>query len=633
VNPNLVFLQGLGGASGDAAKFNITHIPMIFENETVAPGGSYDFFFYVKAPDTIGTYTPEYQVSSSAVGGTFGPVANATVNVIENPFHPVLQPDGSKLYTTTFGNASSGMSVSIVGPRVYIDDIRASSFNDPRFLINPTLKSGVFDFELNDSFTYAIISISYDPAKVSNPANLSLGYFNETTGNYTFVDSAVDTINHRVMSNVTHFSTYGTYDKNQYQALPVSAQNEMGYIDIGSNDNWTVSDSNLRTPHTTWFNGMNQFPPGNYTILPSGYYHHMEIMGVCTFELYAYQNYYSSGPWVTYTNGSQVSSMVSTLVVPGDSNHALKFNHTGGPIGISIIPVSSQACGSLTYKLYYSDGPVFRDNEYDFLNELNNDDFNATELGYDLAVTAYQAAAGCVLGQAGQKGGYLDSIHSAIPGWNSAINDDVTESPAYLVGHVACAIALPEITLARDFTADVLRGDLAGASLNSLGYLGPVKTILKNSDMIPAFLIKNSKNVQAPTKLTKYLVDNGLIGASQDEAIGIMDKVFAGSASRLIDPAKNTADDLVNAALKGFDLKKVRTVVNAEGKTTVLTNDGLTHIIDRHITGIDLSDGTKMTSFWPLGYEVRPGISTPNVMTQTDVERLTAKCLKTDHQQ
>jgi len=278
--------------------------------------------------------------------------------------------------------------------------------------------------------------------------------------------------------------------------------------------------------------------------------------------------------------------------------------------------------------MYYGDGPVFRDGEYDFRKELDNDQFNATELGYDLAVTAYHAAAGCVLGQAGHKGGYLDSVHSAIPGWNDYINDDVTESPAYLVGHVACAIAFPEIALARDFTADVLRGDLPGAALNSLGYLGPVKTILKNSDIIPTFLLKNSKNAQAPTKLTKYLVDNGLIGASHDEAIGTLDKVFAGSASRLIDPTKNTADDLINTALKGFDLKKVHSVVNSEGKTTVLTNDGLDHVIERHIKGTDLGDGITMTSFWPVGETVRPGVTTPNVMTQADVERFTVSCLR-----
>lgn len=65
--------------------------------------------------------------------------------------------------------------------------------------------------------------------------------------------------------------------------------------------------------------------------------------------------------------------MVSTLVDPGDSNHALKFNHTGGPIGMSIVVVSSQACGSLTYKLYPGHGPAFRDDELSYDNRYTHE--------------------------------------------------------------------------------------------------------------------------------------------------------------------------------------------------------------------------------------------------------------------
>jgi PKD repeat protein len=281
-NANLVFLQGLGGETGEAAKFNITHIPMIFTNETVAPGESYDFFFYVEAPDTIGNYTPEYQVAS-ATGGVFGPVANATVNVIENPFHPVKQPDGSKLYTTTFGNTSSGVTVNIVGPRVYIDQIKASSFNDPRFLINPTLKSGVFNLELNESYSYADITLSYNPSGISDPSQLALGYFNESTGNYTFIPSTVDTTSHTVTTRVTpedrvmSGSSIAALNKVQYQALPVTAQNEMGYIDIGQNDNWTIYPP-VDSFFTTQFASGTAFPPGNYTILASGSYSNINSM-------------------------------------------------------------------------------------------------------------------------------------------------------------------------------------------------------------------------------------------------------------------------------------------------------------------------------------------------------------------
>lgn len=536
-NANLVFLQGLGGPYGDAAKFNITHIPMIFTNETVAPGESYDFFFYVQAPDTIGNYTPEYQVASAS-GGVFGPVANATVNVIENPFHPVKQPDGSKLYTTTFGNTSSGMSVSVVGPRVYIDKIQASSFNDPRFLINPALKSGAFDFELNDSFSYADVSVNYDPAKVSSPSNLALGYFNESTGNYTFVPSTVDTVNHKVTSRISNTdvlssgATFGALDAVQYHSLPVQAQNEMGYMDIGPNDNWTIYPPVDSFSTTQFANGAN-FPPGNYTILASGSYSNINLMNMGCYAGWATADSNPdswSGMYLVYPDVSgQSETQVQNRRV---SSGVLRINNKGGTVGVYNRHYTQGSCGSVGYQMYYGDGPVFRDGEYDFRNELNNDEFNATELGYDIAVTAYQAAAGCVLGQAGQKGGYLDGMHSAIPGWNDYINDDVTESPAYMIGHVACAIAFPEIALARDFTADVLRGDPMAVALDSLGYLGPVKNLLKNSGVLTQFIIKNPESeVRLITDLEKLRMFDDL---SYVDKLSMYNEASRGAANRLV---------------------------------------------------------------------------------------------------
>ncbi len=53
--------------------------------------------------------------------------------------------------------------------------------------------------------------------------------------------------------------------------------------------------------------------------------------------------------------------------------------------------------------------------------------------------------------------------------WNKAIKDDVTESVAYMVGNVACTIAFPHATLARDFCADIARGGIMGAAPDSPG--------------------------------------------------------------------------------------------------------------------------------------------------------------------
>lgn len=137
-----MYLKARGGSSGDAAKFNLTHIPMLFKNETVAPGENYDFFFFMQAPDISENYTPAYQVTSGR-SGQFGEIPNNSVSVIHNPFNPVTQPDGTKLYITSFGNTSAGFRVDVVGSKVYPEELEVSNFQDPQFLINPSLKSNL----------------------------------------------------------------------------------------------------------------------------------------------------------------------------------------------------------------------------------------------------------------------------------------------------------------------------------------------------------------------------------------------------------------------------------------------------------------------------------------------------------
>jgi hypothetical protein len=103
---------------------------------------------------------------------------------------------------------------------------------------------------------------------------------------------------------------------------------------------------------------------------------------------------------VDYTGpGGSLEVPVSSVRV---SSGVLKITHSGGAIGVrNKAYTSSSCCGDVSYKIYYGDGPVTRDGELDYNNELNNDAFDFNLFGYNLAVTAYQAAAGCVLGQAG----------------------------------------------------------------------------------------------------------------------------------------------------------------------------------------------------------------------------------------
>ena len=90
-NPDYVYLTGVGGATGDAAKFNlmtrggnepVTEIPLLNdENTRYYP--VQDFIFNIQAPVTPGTYEPSFRLSSKR--GEFGDFMNFSVNVTTNP--------------------------------------------------------------------------------------------------------------------------------------------------------------------------------------------------------------------------------------------------------------------------------------------------------------------------------------------------------------------------------------------------------------------------------------------------------------------------------------------------------------------------------------------------------------------
>ncbi|MFA5267437.1 MAG: PKD domain-containing protein, partial [Methanoregula sp.] len=449
-SPDYVYLEVVGGSTGDGAKFNLTQIPMLFVNETVAPGEGYDFFFFMEAPEIIGNYSPAFQMTSASQG-SFGEIPNSSVSVIENPFNPVVQPDGSKLYTTTFGNLSSGMTVSIVGPKVYLDKLQTSSYQDPRFLINPALKSGVFDFKLNDTFNYADITVKYDPAKVTTPANLSISYFNTTTGNFTFVPSSVDTVNHTVTARVTHFSIYEILDQIKYMALPFLAQNEMGYMDMGSNDNWTINPPLGSISGASFKNGEN-FPPGNYTIYTSGTYsnNYLDFAGTCYGGWASADSNFDSwsGMYIVYNNPNGLSERQVQTV--RNSTGILKITHGGGPIRMYNRPVTGRSCGAVSYKMYYTQGPVLRDPLMDYSVTLLNNAVFLKQAGFEGAYHAFLQGIGCLIGRMDKRG---NSIVQSLP---SMVNNgpflgldiiplisgnDVQSPTDFLIGYATCGLA------------------------------------------------------------------------------------------------------------------------------------------------------------------------------------------------
>jgi len=243
-----------------------------------------------------------------------------------------------------------------------------------------------------------------------------------------------------------------------------------------------------------------------------------------------------------------------------------------------------------------------------------------------------------VLGQAGKKGGYLDSVHSAIPGWNDYINDDVTESPAYRVGQVACGIAFPYATTIRDFSAELLRGEYEGAALQSVGFLGPVRTILGTTDVIPLFIAKNvAKNPQkidSGQEIMSHLWKQGIYHTDLPaiEKAAMLDKAFDGAATRL--NGQGVADDVIAGVYEnnGNIAKTLKAGARTDNGKTIWLEKGLTksdagltgkkasgwmHIEEERIGGgayDDLSKNQFAAAFDPSGTNYQDAASIQNLI-------------------
>lgn len=202
----------------------------------------------------------------------------------------------------------------------------------------------------------------------------------------------------------------------------------------------------------------------------------------------------------------------------------------------------------------------------------------------------------------------------------------MTESPAYLVGQVACGMAFPYATLARDFSADLLRGDYTGAALNSLGYLGTVRNILGTTSVIPSFIAKNPQKIDSGQEIMSYLWRQGIYHTELPamQKVAMLDKAFDGAATRL--SVQGVADDVIAGIYENngnivrtlkatkSETGTVRTIWleegklgSAEGSTTWIRDaeggSGWVHIRNNHVVnpgGNEFSRyGTKYTDTDP----------------------------------
>ncbi|KCZ72848.1 hypothetical protein ANME2D_01283 [Candidatus Methanoperedens nitroreducens] len=248
--------------------------------------------------------------------------------------------DGDEVYTSVKTHDTLDVRVSITGRGDLARDLKiynvASGYlNNVSALVSP-----VVDLSLNRSFETARISLPYNPDKVSDPANLSLFYFNETLGTFIQIESTVDPDNRTVTGTTSHFSVFAIFYVPAWNALFEAEMNTGRDVVYNS---WTIRITNNRHGGTNWFNGSASFLPGLYRINASGWYHHWsgggtprcpDQTGIDGGPIYAWCNRaksYGSGNYGMHVRYGNSDSPVSALRVAAG---ILEFTHQGGPIGI-----------------------------------------------------------------------------------------------------------------------------------------------------------------------------------------------------------------------------------------------------------------------------------------------------------
>lgn len=146
--------------------------------------------------------------------------------------------DGDETYTSSKHDDKLGVNVDVTGKGDLAKDLRINNETSTVFNSIPALVGPVVDLEINNSFDTALVSISYNPSMVNDPANLSLYYYNETAGTFVPIGSIVDPVNHTVSGVVHHFSIYAIFYVPTWNALFSAEMNtgrgnvDFTYVDV-----------------------------------------------------------------------------------------------------------------------------------------------------------------------------------------------------------------------------------------------------------------------------------------------------------------------------------------------------------------------------------------------------------------
>lgn len=263
-------------------------------------------------------------------------------------------PDGSDTYTITITDAVSGASITLTGTGDLEKKLTITNNTAPSFQSNPARVGAAIHMSINGTVDAASITLPYDPAKVSNPENLTVGYLNTTYNFLLQLPTIVDTAEHTVTANAPYpYLSEVTVMDTQIVENITQASSTIGNYPMNPNLRYSMHYTGFQSS-AIWYYGQD-FPAGRYRIEASGLYNNVVLSPYIDWRIgaiSAWSNYGALGVQVLFNDGTGVVSRpISDLVVSGN---VIEFDHNGGPIGIWNKAVTYSSCnGDATYVLAY----------------------------------------------------------------------------------------------------------------------------------------------------------------------------------------------------------------------------------------------------------------------------------------
>ena len=165
----------------------------------------------------------------------------------------------------------------------------------------------------------------------------------------------------------------------------------------------------------------------------------------------------------------------------------------------------------------------------------------------------------------------------------------------------------------RDITVSIWNDDGLGTLLNALALIPGYGDAAKVTVTISKFVTKHPHMIfTVAVFVIKHV----------DESIDIVRKTYGDAIVTGLNTKGLDDNDIIKLVKNSVDLNELHTAYKIGNDLIFVTKKQQKHVIDRHVTGILKGKPNKFTDFFPTGNEVRPGIKTPKVMSEQDVETL-----------